>query len=150
MSCGRPVLNVDVAIFDDDGRRVPVNTVGEIWIRGPTLMKGYWGKPDKTEEVLVKDDKGLLWFRSGDIGRMCSEGYVYILDRCVLLDVLVSVPHASLDVCWPLCSAKDLVNRGGEKISCAEVESALFEHPAVVESAVFAVPESRLGEEVCG
>ena len=85
----------------------------------------YYNKPDKTKEAFHFDSEGQLWFRSGDIGRIDSEGYVYIMDR-----------------------AKDLIIRGGENISCSEVEAAVYEHPAVDEVAAFGFPHVELGEEV--
>jgi long-chain acyl-CoA synthetase len=82
-SCGKAVLMVDVAIFDDDNKALPVGAVGEVVIRGPTIMKEYWKKPEATKEVLVRDAEGKLWLKSGDMGRMDDDGYLYILDRCV-------------------------------------------------------------------
>ena len=94
--------------------------MGEIQFRGPNLIRGYWNKPEATAETIVDG-----WLRSGDIGRIDEEGFVYVEDR-----------------------AKDMVLRGGENIYCAEVEAAIYEHPAVYEAAVFGIPHERLGEEV--
>jgi long-chain acyl-CoA synthetase len=94
--------------------------VGEIWFRGANLIRGYWGKPEATAETIVDG-----WLRSGDIGRIDEEGFVYVQDR-----------------------AKDMVLRAGENVYCAEVEAAIYEHPDVYEAAVFGVPHERLGEEV--
>ena len=94
--------------------------VGEIWFRGPNLIRGYWNKPEATAETIVDG-----WLRSGDIGRIDDEGFVYVQDR-----------------------AKDMVLRAGENVYCAEVEAAIYEHPDVYEAAVFGVPHERLGEEV--
>ena len=102
------------------GRPVPVGERGEIWFKGPNLIRGYWNRPDATAETIVDG-----WLRTGDIGRLDDEGFVYVEDR-----------------------AKDMVLRGGENVYCAEVEAAIYEHPAVHEAAVFGVPHERLGEEV--
>eukprot|EP00930_Biecheleria_cincta_P090239 TRINITY_DN7959_c0_g1_i3.p1 TRINITY_DN7959_c0_g1~~TRINITY_DN7959_c0_g1_i3.p1 ORF type:complete len:174 (+),score=33.87 TRINITY_DN7959_c0_g1_i3:167-688(+) len=104
---------------------MPVGGVGEICLRGPNVMLEYWRKPDKTKEVFHFDEEGRLWFRSGDVGRVDENNFVYIMDR-----------------------AKDLIIRGGENISCAEVEAALYEHPAVAEVAAIGIPDARLGELV--
>ena len=118
-STGRPTPPVsEVKIIDEEGRTLGPNEVGEICIKGPTVMKGYWNKPKETAEVL-KDG----WFFTGDIGLQDELGFLVIMDR-----------------------AKDIVIRGGENIGCAEVEYAISEHPAVNEVSVFGVPDERLGE----
>ena len=118
-STGRPTPPVsEVKIVDIDGKSLGSNEVGEICIKGPTVMKGYWNKPKETAEVL-KDG----WFFTGDIGLQDELGFLVIMDR-----------------------AKDIVIRGGENIGCAEVEYAISEHPAVNEVSVFGVPDERLGE----
>ena len=119
-STGRvtPILQVEVR--DEDGVAVPVGERGEIWFKGPNLIRGYWNRPEATAETIVDG-----WLRTGDIGRIDDEGFVYVEDR-----------------------AKDMVLRGGENVYCAEVEAAIYEHPAVHEAAVFGVPHERLGEEV--
>jgi long-chain acyl-CoA synthetase len=119
-STGRatPILEIDVR--DELGRSVRVGERGEIWFKGPNLIRGYWNRPDATAETIVDG-----WLRTGDIGRLDDEGFVYVEDR-----------------------AKDMVLRGGENVYCAEVEAAIYEHPAVHEAAVFGVPHERLGEEV--
>ena len=119
-SCGRVVPIVELRVTDAEGRVLGPDEVGEIWFRGPNLIRGYWGKPEATAETIVDG-----WLRSGDIGRIDEEGFVYVQDR-----------------------AKDMVLRAGENIYCAEVEAAIYEHPAVYEAAVFGVPHERLGEEV--
>ena len=101
-------------------RPLPVGERGEIWFKGPNLIRGYWNRPEATAETIVDG-----WLRTGDIGRIDDEGFVYVEDR-----------------------AKDMVFRGGENVYCAEVEAAIYEHPAVYEAAVFGVPHERLGEEV--
>jgi long-chain acyl-CoA synthetase len=120
-SVGVPVPVVDVQVVDELGDSLPVGETGELWIRGPNVVKGYWGKPEATAESFTEGG----WFHSGDVARVDDEGFVYIVDR-----------------------AKDMVIRGGENVYCSEVESALFEHPAVTDAAVFGVPHHVLGEEV--
>ena len=88
-------------VVDADGNDVPAGEVGELWIQGPNVVKGYWGMPEATEQAF-----GGGWFKSGDLARVDDEGFVYIVDR-----------------------AKDMVIRGGENVYCAEVEAVLFEHP---------------------
>lgn len=118
-STGRPTPPVtDLRIIDDDWRTLGPNETGEICIKGPTVMKGYWKQPEATAEVL-RDG----WFRTGDIGKLDELGFLTILDR-----------------------AKDIIIRGGENIACVEVEYAVSEHPAVSEVAVFGLPDDRLGE----
>jgi long-chain acyl-CoA synthetase len=120
-STGRARTTImDVEIRDDDGRPVPVGERGQIWMKGPNIIRGYWGKPEATAETIVDG-----WLASGDLGRIDDEGFLYIEDR-----------------------AKDMVIRAGENVYCAEVESAVYEFPGVYEAAVFGVPNERLGEEV--
>jgi acyl-CoA synthetase (AMP-forming)/AMP-acid ligase II len=119
-SVGVPLPICDVRIVDESGNDVPVGDVGEIWIKGPTVVAGYWRRPEESARTFTEG-----WLHSGDLGRLDDEGFLYIVDR-----------------------AKDMVIRGGENISSIEVEAALFEHPAVLEAAVFPVPHPALGEEV--
>jgi long-chain acyl-CoA synthetase len=119
-SCGRVVPPVEMRVTDQQGRVLEPDQVGELWFRGPNLIRGYWNKPEATAETIVDG-----WLRTGDIGRIDGEGFVYVQDR-----------------------AKDMVLRAGENVYCAEVEAALYEHPDVYEAAVFGVPHERLGEEV--
>jgi len=119
-SCGRVVPVVEMRVTDVEGRVLGPGEVGEIWFRGPNLIRGYWNKPEATAETIVDG-----WLRSGDIGRIDEEGFVTVQDR-----------------------AKDMVLRAGENVYCAEVEAAIYEHPDVYEAAVFGVPHERLGEEV--
>jgi long-chain acyl-CoA synthetase len=119
-STGRPLPVLEVMVADDQGREVERGQIGEIRFRGATLIRGYWGKPVATAETIVDG-----WLRSGDLGRMDEEGFLYVEDR-----------------------AKDMVLRGGENVYSAEVEAAIYEHPAVHEAAVFGLPHPRLGEEV--
>lgn len=119
-SAGRAVPPMELRVTGADDRPLPIGEVGEIWFRGPNLIRGYWNKPEATAETIVDG-----WLRSGDIGRIDEEGFIYVQDR-----------------------AKDMVLRAGENVYCAEVEAALYEHPAVHEAAVFGLPHERLGEEV--
>jgi long-chain acyl-CoA synthetase len=119
-STGRATPILELAVRDAEGRDLPVGERGEIWFKGPHLIRGYWNKPEATAETIVDG-----WLRSGDLGRIDDEGFVYVEDR-----------------------AKDMVLRAGENVYCAEVEAAIYEHPAVYEAAVFGVPHERLGEEV--
>ncbi len=120
-SVGIPVPVCDVRVVDEVGAPLPDGAVGELLIRGPNVVKGYWGRPEATTEAFLGDG----WFRTGDVARIDEEGFVFIVDR-----------------------AKDMVIRGGENVYCAEVEAALFEHPAITDVAVFGVPHRVLGEEV--
>jgi long-chain acyl-CoA synthetase len=119
-STGRAVLPMRVEIRDENLKPVPVGKSGEIWFFGPMLIRGYWNRPDATKETIVDG-----WLRSGDLGRLDEDGFVYVEDR-----------------------VKDMILRAGENIYGAEVESAIYEHPAIHEAAVFGVPHERLGEEV--
>lgn len=119
-STGRVLPVMQIKVADDQGVEVPRGDVGEIYFYGPNLIRGYWNRPEATAETIVDG-----WLRSGDIGRMDEEGFLYVEDR-----------------------AKDMVLRAGENVYCAEVEAAIYEHPAVYEAAVFGLPHPRLGEEV--
>jgi len=89
-------------------------------LKSPTMIKSYWRKPEATAEAIAAG-----WLRTGDLGHVSEEGFLYIEDR-----------------------AKDMIIRAGENVYCAQVESAIYEHPAVYEAAVFGMPNERLGEEV--
>ncbi|MFI6505578.1 class I adenylate-forming enzyme family protein [Nonomuraea typhae] len=119
-SIGLPSAVVDVRVVGPLGEEVPAGEVGELCVRGPNVILGYWNQPQATAETFVNG-----WLHTGDLARVDDEGFVYIVDR-----------------------AKDMVIRGGENVYCAEVESALFEHPAVDDAAVIGVPHDELGEEV--
>ena len=119
-STGRSTPILEVEIRDPDANPVPRGERGEIWMKGPNVIRGYWNKPEATAEAIVDG-----WLRTGDLGRMDDEGFVYIEDR-----------------------AKDMILRGGENVYSAEVEAAIYEYPAVYEAAVFGLPHDRLGEEV--
>eukprot|EP00750_Incisomonas_marina_P018759 INCI3137.2.p1 GENE.INCI3137.2~~INCI3137.2.p1 ORF type:complete len:600 (+),score=105.50 INCI3137.2:310-2109(+) len=126
-SCGKPFPIVDWVIVDVDTNEVlPPGGVGELLMKSPLVMSHYHNKPDKSAEVLVSvKGRGAGWFRSGDVARLDNDGYCYIMDR-----------------------VKDIIIRGGENISCAEVEAAVHEHPSVMEVAAFGIKDERLGEEV--
>ena len=115
-----PTLVMEVEIRDKTKRALAANESGEIWMKSPTLIRGFWRKPEATAEALVDG-----WLRSGDLGRIDDDGYLYVEDR-----------------------VKDMIIRAGENIYSAEVEAAIYEHPAVYEAAVFGLPDERLGEIV--
>ena len=119
-SVGVPVPVCEVRIVGADGRDVAAGEVGEIWIKGPNVVTGYWNKPEATAETFTDG-----WLHSGDLGRVDDEGFVYIVDRI-----------------------KDMVIRGGENVYCVEVESVLYDHPDVIDAAVVGIPHKVLGEEV--
>ncbi len=119
-SCGQALIGCQVKIIDHAGAEVPRGEVGELAARGPNIMEGYWRKPEQTDQVL-KDG----WYRSGDMGYMDEEGFVFLVDR-----------------------AKDMIVSGGENVYCTEVEEALYKHPAVLEAAVFGIPDEDWGEAV--
>jgi len=110
----------EVRVVDENDHEVPDGQRGEIVVRGPNVMKGYWGRPDATAEILVDG-----WFHTGDIGKRDADGYFYILDR-----------------------KKDMIISGGENVYPAEVEDVLYQHPHVKEVAVIGVQHSRWGETV--
>jgi len=119
-SVGRPLPVVEVRIAGPVGEPLPPGTVGEVWIKGPIVMPGYWNKPEATAESVTDG-----WLHTGDIGYLDQEGFLYITDR-----------------------AKDMIIRGGENVYCVEIENRLAEHPAIAEAAVVGVPHPTLGEEV--
>jgi long-chain acyl-CoA synthetase len=119
-SIGSPIENVEMKIVNLDGELVQTGEVGEIVVKGPNVMLGYWNRPDETAQVLKNG-----WFHTGDIGRMDEEGYFYILDRL-----------------------KDMINISGFKVYPAEVENVIYQHPAVAECAVYGVPDPVKGERV--
>ncbi len=118
-SCGPAFPIGDMKIVDEAGKELPPGGVGELWVKGPSIVKGYWQNPQATAATFVDG-----WLRTGDIARLDEEGFCYILDR-----------------------AKDMLIRGGENIYCVEVENALYEHPAVIDAAIVAIPHHSLGEE---
>jgi long-chain acyl-CoA synthetase len=118
-SCGPAVAVCDLKVVGANGEVLPPNEVGELWARGPNIVKGYWNKPDATAQTFVDG-----WVRTGDLARVDAEGFCFIIDR-----------------------AKDMLIRGGENIYCIEVENVLYEHPAVMDAALIGMPHKTLGEE---
>ena len=119
-SAGRPSMPlVDLAILDDAGKPVPQGERGEVAIRSVANFQEYWGKPEATADCFTADG----YFRTGDIGYLDEDGYLFIVDR-----------------------KKDIIIRGGENISCQEVEAAFYHHPDVAEAAVFGLPDEKYGE----
>ncbi len=119
-SIGTPIRGVEMKVGDDEGNAVDDGEVGQIWISGENVMKGYWKKPDATEEVM-RDG----WFATGDMAKRDSDGYFFIVDR-----------------------KKDMIIRGGYNVYPREIEEVLYEHPKVREVAVVGVAHDSLGEEV--
>jgi fatty-acyl-CoA synthase len=119
-SAGVPPMFTDVRLVDERGEDVPTGERGEVVVRGPNVMKGYWNRPDATAETIVDG-----WLHTGDVGVRDAEGYYYIVDR-----------------------KKDMIISGGENVYPAEVEDCLYQHPGVAEVAVIGVPDSRWGEAV--
>ncbi|MEA5516844.1 long-chain fatty acid--CoA ligase [Nodularia sp. UHCC 0506] len=119
-SIGSPIDNVEMKIINSDGTEAEVNQLGEIIVRGPNVMLGYWNNPDETAKVIKNG-----WLYTGDIGRIDEEGYFYIVDRL-----------------------KDMINLSGLKVYPAEVENVIYQHPAVAEVAVYGVPNLLQGELV--
>jgi long-chain acyl-CoA synthetase len=120
-SAGRAMPGVKIAILDAHGAALERDQIGEIAVHSAAVMSGYWKRPEATAEAIVADG----WLRTGDIGRIDADGYVFVLDR-----------------------AKDTIVSGGENIYPAEVENAIFGHPDVADVAVIGVPSERWGEEV--
>ena len=118
-----PVNGVAIVRGGSDGKEpepLDPGVTGELWIKGPNVVRGYWNRPDDTARVFTRG-----WLHTGDIAKVDEEGFVFIVDR-----------------------AKDVVIRGGENVYSVVVEDALFEHPAVADCAVIGVPHPTLGEEV--
>ena len=118
---GLPVPSTEVSIRDDDGRELGLNASGEICVRGPQVMQGYWNRPDETEKVMLPDG----WLRTGDIGRIDEDGFVFLEDR-----------------------KKDMITVSGFKVYPNEIEDVAAHHPGVLESAAIGVPDERSGEVV--
>jgi len=119
-SVGRPAVGADVRIVDELEQDVPDGSIGEVWVRGPNVVDGYWNKPAATATAFTDG-----WFHTGDLGRRDADGFVYVVDRL-----------------------KDVVIRGGENVYSSEVEAVLFEHPAVLDVAIVGLPHEHYGEEV--
>ncbi|MCJ2021661.1 acyl--CoA ligase [Methylobacterium sp. E-065] len=118
-SCGPPLPVCEVRIRDPLGQDLPPGRVGELCVKGPNIVRGYWNDPEATSEVLSEG-----WLRTGDLARVDDEGFLTIVDRI-----------------------KDMLIRGGENIYCCEVENVLYEHPDVIDAVVLPVPHPTLGEE---
>lgn len=118
---GLPMPSTDIEIRDDDGKTLPIGEIGEICIRGPQVMVGYWNRPDETAKVMTADG----FFRSGDIGFMNPQGYTKIVDR-----------------------KKDMILVSGFNVFPNEVEEVVAMHPGVLESAAIGVPDANAGEAV--
>jgi long-chain acyl-CoA synthetase len=121
-SVGRPLPGVEVGIFDESGKRLPTGEVGEVCARGGNIMTGYWDNPEATAKVF-RDD----WYRTGDLGRFDSDGYLYLVDR-----------------------VDDMIVTGGENVYSIEVENALMTFPGVVQVAVVGKPDEVWGKRVHG
>jgi long-chain acyl-CoA synthetase len=120
-SCGQPVVGVEVEIRGPDGSLCRPREVGEVFVRGPNIMLGYWNRPKETADALVGDG----WYKSGDVAWADEDNYLFVVDR-----------------------TKDMIISGGENIYTTEVENAVFHHPAVLEVAVFGIPHEGFGEMV--
>jgi long-chain acyl-CoA synthetase len=119
-SAGPAMPCYEAKCVDDDGNEVPLGQVGELWVKGSAVIKGYINRPEATAATITDG-----WLHTGDIARIDEEGFIFIVDR-----------------------KKDMVLRGGENVYCAEVEATVYRHAAVAECCVFGVPDHRLGEEV--
>jgi long-chain acyl-CoA synthetase len=119
-SIGIPLDDVEIQIRDEEGRVLPVGEVGELVVRGPRIMKGYWKDEEKTKKAFTPDG----WYRTGDTGYIDEEGYIYLTGR-----------------------ADDLIKRGGEYVSPEEVENVLYTHPKIEEAAVIGVPDPEWGQQ---
>jgi fatty-acyl-CoA synthase len=119
-SAGLPPFFTDVQLVDEQDRPVPTGQRGEICVRGPNVMKGYWNRPDATAEAIRNG-----WFHTGDVGMADEDGYIYVVDR-----------------------KKDMIISGGENVYPAEVEAVLYRHPGIKEVAVIGLPDPKWGETV--
>lgn len=119
-SIGVPVVGVEAEVRDTEHGKLPAGEIGELWVRGPNVMLGYWEQPEATAAALQDG-----WYRTGDAARCDSDGYLYLVDRI-----------------------KDMIISGGENVYSIEVEAVLVEHPAVLEAAVFGIPDPQWGETV--
>ena len=120
-AAGKALPGVALRILDEAGNDVPAGTIGEVAIKSPSNMKGYWNRPEETARTLIGDG----WLRTGDAGILDEDGYLFIQDRI-----------------------KDMIITGAENVYPAEVESAVYGHPHVADVAVIGVPDARWGEAV--
>jgi len=118
-SCGPALPVCEMKVVDENGNQLPTGQVGELWAKGPNVLKGYWNKPEATAETFVDG-----WIKTGDMAKIDEEGFCFIVDR-----------------------KKDMLIRGGENIYCIEVEDVLYQHPAVMDAALVSIPHKTLGEE---
>jgi acyl-CoA synthetase (AMP-forming)/AMP-acid ligase II len=118
-SIGKPLSDVEVKIVDEAGNPLPVLEVGEIMAKGPRIMTGYWNDEEKTAQVMTHDG----WLRTGDKGWMDEDGYIFLAGR-----------------------SDDMIIRGGENISPAEVESVLYSHPKIEDAAIIGIPDAKWGQ----
>lgn len=121
LSSGPALCVIDLRVVDDEGNELQSGERGELQVRGPSMFREYWNKPEATADSFAEDG----WFKTGDVAYIDTDGHLFIVDRI-----------------------KDLIIRGGENIGCGGVEAALSSHPKVIEAAVYSVPDDRLGEEV--
>ena len=119
-AAGRPVIGIDLKIFDDDGNEVPTDEAGEVCVRGPNVTPGYLNRPDENKKAFKNG-----WFHTGDVGRVDKNGILFLMDR-----------------------KKDMIVSGGENIYTSEVESALYKHNDIFECAVIGVPDKKFGESL--
>ena len=119
-SCGPAMPTFEARCVDDHGNFLPVGEMGELWVKGAPVIKGYLNRPDATKESITDG-----WLHTGDVARIDEDGFIFLVDR-----------------------KKDMVLRGGENVYCVEVEAVAYRHAAVAECCVFGVPDERLGEEV--
>jgi acyl-CoA synthetase (AMP-forming)/AMP-acid ligase II len=117
-STGKAFFHTDVRVVDPDGNDVPAGSNGEVWVRGPHLMLGYWNRPDATAEAIVDG-----WLHTGDIAMIDAEGFIYIQDRI-----------------------KDMIISGGENVYPAEIENVLAGHDGIADVAVIGMPSEKWGE----
>jgi long-chain acyl-CoA synthetase len=118
-SCGPALPVCDMKVADENGRELPAGEVGELWGKGPNVLKGYWNNPEATAETFIDG-----WVKTGDMARVDEEGFCFIVDR-----------------------KKDMLIRGGENIYCIEIEDVLYQHPAVMDAALVSIAHRTLGEE---
>jgi long-chain acyl-CoA synthetase len=118
-SCGPALPVCEMKVVDENGNELQAGQVGELWAKGPNVLKGYWNKPEATAETFVDG-----WIKTGDMAKIDEEGFCFIVDR-----------------------KKDMLIRGGENIYCIEVEDVLYQHPAVMDAALVSIPHKTLGEE---
>ena len=115
-----PIAVCDIKVVDEAGVELAVGEVGELWVKGPNVIKSYWNNPQATAAAITDG-----WLHTGDLAYLDEDGFIYIVDR-----------------------AKDMVIRGGENVYCVEVEDVLYSHPAVMDAAVLGIPDRILGEQV--